>query len=60
MVFAAAQRCFPASVLGPVDSPPWIAQTRFPLMAGDRHCCLVRFDDAWHRGQLILPPRVEM
>ena len=60
MVFAAAQRCLPASVFGPRLLPPCIAQTRFPLVAGDLHCCFVRFDDAWHRGQVILPPRVEM
>ena len=29
-------------------------------MAGDRHCCFVRFDDAWHRGQVIRPHVVEM
>ena len=28
-----------------------ILQTRFHVMAGDLHCCFVRFDDAWHRGR---------
>ena len=60
MVFAAVQRCLPESVFGPVDLPPCIAQTRFRLMAGDLHSCFVRFDDGWHRGQVIRPPRVEM
>ena len=59
MVFAAAQRFRPCSVFGPIDLPPCIAQTRFPLMAGALHCCFVRFDDAWHRAQVIRPPRVE-
>ena len=56
VVLASAQRCLPASDLGPVDLPPWIRHTLLPCMAGEPHWCLVRFDMAWHRGHVILPP----
>ena len=57
-VFAAAIRCLPASVLGPVDLPPCMRQTCFPLSAGERHCILVRFDLAAHCRHRMRPPNV--
>ena len=57
-VLAAAQRFRPSGVFGPVDSPPWVLQTFLPRMAGARHCCLVRFDWAWHCLHRIRPPSV--
>ena len=56
MVFAAAQRLRPSMVLGPVDLPPCILHTLFPLTAGQKHCFLLRFDIAWQRAQRIRPP----
>ena len=47
-MFATAQRLLPLRVIGPVDLPPWNIQTRFPLEAAFLHCCLLRFDKAWH------------
>ena len=58
IVFAIAQRFRPCLVFGPVDFPPWNRHTCFPLLAGAIHCCFVRFDVAWHRGQRIRLPRV--
>jgi hypothetical protein len=55
-VFTMAIRALPSGVLGPVDLPPWKLHTRFPFMAGRPHCCLVRFDSAWQRLQVIRPP----
>ena len=46
VVLASAQRFLPASVLGPVDSPPWVLQTALPCIAGARHCSFVRLDFA--------------
>ena len=58
---AIAQRFRPCSVFGPVDLPPWNLHTCFPLLAGAIHCCFVRFDVAWHRGQRIRPlPRLNV
>ena len=56
IVFAAAQRCMPRDVTGPVDLPPWNIQTRFPLEAAFLHCCLLRFDRAWRLKAWIRPP----
>ena len=58
MVLAAAQRCRPASVLGPVLRPPCVLHTRLPLMAGAAHCSFVRLDLAWQRWQVTRPPSV--
>jgi hypothetical protein len=60
IVLASPQRCRPSSVFGPVDLPPCVLQTFFPFRAGARHCCFVRFDLAWQRGQVMRPPRVRM
>ena len=56
IVFASAQRRLPRDVTGPVDLPPWNIQTRFPLEAAFLHCCLLRFDRAWHLKAWIRPP----
>ena len=45
-----------ASVTGPVDLLPWNIQTRFPLEDAFLHCCLLRFDKAWHLNARIRPP----
>ncbi len=37
---------FPASVRGPVDSPPCVRQTALPFIAGALHLCRLRFDIA--------------
>lgn len=58
ILFAAAQRFRPSVVLGPVESPPCILHTFLPLMAGDRHCCLVRLDFALHCLHRMRPPSV--
>jgi hypothetical protein len=58
MVLALAQRCRPASVLGPVLRPPWVLHTRLPLSAGAAHCSFVRLDLAWQRWQMTRPPSV--
>ena len=58
MVLAAAQRCRPCYVRGPVDAPPWNLHFVFPFDAGAAHCCLVRLDMAWQRSQVIRPPAV--
>ena len=60
MVLASEQRCRPASVFGPVEAPPWKRHLVFPFEAGARHCCFVRLDRAWQRGQVMRPPRVRM
>ena len=49
-------RCLPASVLGPVDLPPWNPHTRLPLSAGFLHCSWERLLSAWQRLHRILPP----
>ena len=59
MVFAAAQRCLPASVFGPV-LPLCIAHKRFSFIAGALQRCFVSFAVASHRAQVIRPPRVEI
>jgi hypothetical protein len=46
VVLAAAQRSRPCGVRGPVLLPPWNLHTRFPRMAGARHCLPVRFERA--------------
>ena len=58
MVLASAQRCRPASVLGPVLRPPCVLHTRLPLMAGAAHCSFVRLDLAWQRWHVTRPPSV--
>ncbi len=58
MVLASAQRCRPASVLGPVLRPPCVLHTRLPLRAGAAHCSFVRLDLAWQRWQVTRPPSV--
>jgi hypothetical protein len=58
IVLAAAQRCRPSGVLGPVDAPPWNLHFVLPFDAGAAHCCLVRLDMAWQRAQVIRPPAV--
>ena len=58
MVLASAQRCRPASVLGPVLRPPCVLHTRLPLRAGAAHCSFVRLDLAWQRWQVTSPPSV--
>ena len=58
MVLASAQRCRPASVLGPVLRPPCVLHTLLPLKAGAAHCSFVRFDLAWQRLQTTRPPSV--
>ncbi len=59
IVLASAQRCRPSGVLGPVDAPPCVLQTRLPFIAGflhwDRLCLLC----AWHWLQQTLPPNVK-
>ena len=42
MVLASAQRCRPASVLGPVITLPYVLHTRLPLTAGAALCSFVR------------------
>ena len=56
IVLASAQRCRPASVLGPVLRPPCVLQTRLPLRAGAAHCSFVRLDLAWQRWHVTRPP----
>ena len=58
IVLASAQRCRPASVLGPVLRPPCVLHTRLPLRAGAAHCSFVRLDLAWQRWQVTRPPSV--
>ena len=58
IVLASAQSCRPASVLGPVLRPPCVLHTRLPLSAGAPHWSFVRFDLAWQRWQMTLPPSV--
>ncbi len=58
IVLALAQRCRPASVLGPVLRPPCVLHTRLPLRAGAAHCSFVRLDLAWQRWQVTRPPSV--
>jgi hypothetical protein len=58
IVLASAQRCRPASVLGPVLRPPCVLHTRLPLRAGAAHCSFVRLDFAWQRWQVTRPPSV--
>ena len=43
-VLASAQRCGPASVLGPVEAPPCVLHTFLPFMAALRHWAPLRFD----------------
>jgi hypothetical protein len=56
--FAAAQRCRPASVFGPVPRPPCVLHTRLHLRAGAAHCSFVRLDLAWKRWYVTPPPSV--
>jgi hypothetical protein len=56
MVLASAHLARPCSVLGPVDNPPWVRQTFLPFTAGALHWSRVRFDMAWQRRHVILPP----
>jgi hypothetical protein len=58
IVLASAQRCRPASVLGPVLRPPCVLHTRLPLRAGAAHWSFVRLDLAWQRWQVTRPPSV--
>jgi len=44
IVLASAQRSRPASVLQPVESPPWVRQTFLPFIAGALHICRLRFE----------------
>ena len=55
---ACLMRSIPSAVLGPVDLPPCVLHTCFPLRAGAAHCSFVRFDLAWQRGHETRPPRV--
>jgi hypothetical protein len=58
VTLAAAQRCLPSSVRGPVDLPPCARQTAFPVMAGALHLSFVRLDRALHWRQTMRPPAV--
>jgi hypothetical protein len=60
IILTSPQRSRPASVLGPVEAPPWKRHLVLPFEAGARHCCFVRLDRAWQRGQVMRPPRVRM
>ena len=51
-LLAAAQRSLPASVIGP-DPDPCILHTRLPTSDAFLHCCLLRFDNAWHLGARV-------
>ena len=58
LVLAAICLARPAVVILPRDHPPWCLHLVLPLIAGLRHCCLVRFDLALHLVQATRPPRV--
>ena len=60
LIWDAAIRALPSADFGPVLRPPWNRHLMVfeVLIAGARHCSLVRFDIAVHLRQTMRPPAV--